>query len=394
MGFTDFFKRIRAKYKIEDPVKESKKIDFNKLESWTVKEKKEIENREREILALIKDKSSEFAKNLDEKIFVLKKIDLSNKKAEEKIKSIVNESRDKYVDSVENFKEDLIKLERERLEEFFIKVNSIFLSFEKKSFKNYQKANFLIGEEIVSTKKAVVDFSKYLTGVFNQNKDIINTLRMISFVKLKLKQVNEIDETLGRTNEGIKFLDKKIENLGKEKNKILESINEIRKSESYLDNLKQKEKLELSEKEIETEIQRLKSVVDFKALANFFHIFEDKMYIVKAHKENFEEEFRKDDGSRILNLLNGSKLNNDLINLKIGNINDKKKEIAKNKEEIKEDKTLGLLKKIDTLKTETEQLETEKLKDLKRCEKTRTNKEEAISSVRVELSKRDIEVLN
>ena len=392
MKFIDFFKKIKAKYKIEDSKQESKKVVFNELEDWTIEKRREIEDREKEILVLIKNKISEFVKNLDEKIIVLKEIDLSDKKAEDRIKSIVKESLDKYMGSLENFKEDLIKLEQEKLEEFVIKINEVFLSFEKKSNKNYQKANFLIGEEITATKNSIVYLSKYLTRILNENKDIIEVLKIISFTKLKLKQVNEIDETLKRTDERIRFLDEKIENLNKNNKEILERMDEIKKSENYLSNLRQKEEIKLSEKELENEIYRLKAMIDFKALANFFHAFEYQMNMVKVYKEKFEVEFQKDNGSNILSLLNESKLNNEIITSKITRINNKKEEIAKNKEIIKEDETSNLLDKIGISKTEVEKLNVEKIKDQKRSEKLKTNREEIINSLREELLKISVEV--
>ena len=55
------------------------------------------------------------------------------------------------------------------------------------------------------------------------------------------------------------------------------------------------------------------------------------MTIVKLYKENFLEEFRSDKGSRLLNLLNESKLNTEKIYDKIKQIQDKEEEIANRK---------------------------------------------------------------
>ena len=89
------------------------------------------------------------------------------------------------------------------------------------------------------------------------------------------------------------------------------------------------------EEEIKKEISELRQIIDFKALSNFFHIFEEKMEIIKSYKDNFLEEFKRDKASKILNLLNESKLNNEKINEKIKKIQNKEKDIEKNKKEVK-----------------------------------------------------------
>ena len=101
----------------------------------------------------------------------------------------------------------------------------------------YQKATFLIGDEMADVKNSIIDFSKYLTRILNENKDIIDIIEVIFFIKLKLRQVDETNETMSRTNERMNFLNEKIEEINKRNEEILKEIEEIKKSESYVENL-------------------------------------------------------------------------------------------------------------------------------------------------------------
>ena len=388
MKFIDLFKKIIGKDK-----KLKIKIGLNEIENWIENKKGEIENREKEIFSLIKNKISAVVKDLDEKLMVLESVDIEQRKVEDKIKLIVRENLNNYISYVKNFKENLTNLEEKKLEELIIKINKIFSDFDKKSYKSYQKATFLIGDEMADVKNIIIDFSKYLTRILNENKDIIDILEIISFIKLKLRQVDETDETMGRVNKKIKSLNEKIEEIDKRNEETLKEIEEIKKSESYAENLKKQEEIKLSEKELENEIYKLKAMIDFKALTNFFHIFEEQMSMIKVHKENFQTSFQKDDGASILSLLDESKLNNDAILARINKIKNKKEKIIKNKETIRKDETQELLAKIQKARIEIEKLKIERVKDIKRCEKIKTSRGEIINSIKQELSKVDVEIL-
>ena len=55
-----------------------------------------------------------------------------------------------------------------------------------------------------------------------------------------------------------------------------------------IENLTRQNKVKLLEEELKKELFFLRQIIDFKALANFYHIFEERMNIVKEHKEDFQ----------------------------------------------------------------------------------------------------------
>ena len=111
------------------------------------------------------------------------------------------------------------------------------------------------------------------------------------------------------------------------------------------------------------------------------------MSIVKVNREDYQTRFRKDDGESIVRLLNKAKLNNETISKKINQINNKKQEIETNKQEIKEDEIEELYSEIAKIIIELGNLKNEKIREEKRHEKLKTNKEETIKEIKEDLGK-------
>ena len=84
----------------------------------------------------------------------------------------MTDSREKYIESVEDFIERLNNLEEPKLGKFIEKINKIYFDFNKRSFKNYERATILIGKEMASIKEGVRVFSKSLLKTYEENKDI------------------------------------------------------------------------------------------------------------------------------------------------------------------------------------------------------------------------------
>jgi len=394
MELVDFFKKIIRKNIVKETKRKTEKVNFNELGNLVENKIKEIEDREKEIFILIKDKQSIVIKELNEKIRVLENIDVESKKAEDHIKAIVRGNLNNYIGYVKGFIDNLDNLEEENLEKFIDRINMIFLDLDKKSNISYQKATFLIGKEIAVVKETIINFSKYLRKLLNENKDIIDSSRIIFSIKSKLKNIDETNEIIDKIDENITTLDGRIKNIKESDKKFLEEIEKIKKSKSYIENLKKQEEIKLDEKELEKEVYKLKEIIDFKALAGIFHTDEKKMIVIKEHKKNFQVNFQEDNGARILSLIDEAELNNKSILTKIKEINDRKEKIIKNTEKIKKNETEELLFKTEEIKLEIEKLNNEKTKDLKKYEKLKTNRKEIINSMKQEFSKINVEVFD
>ncbi len=386
MGIFDFFKKIIEK-KDEEPKQEQ--VPFSELGKWLEDKTKETENKEKKVLILINEKIHTFTKEFKEKINIVNSVDVESKKAEDRIKSIVIEGRKQYLEAVESFIEKLENLEKQKLEKVIPNINKIFLDFNKSSHMNYERATILIGKEMAEIKNNLKDFSKDLIKLFDENKDIPNFLKTISLVKLKLNKITEAGDTLGKISKTIISLDKKITDKEQETKKTLEEIEEIKKSRNHIENLERQKNIKLFNEELDENIILLKQLIDFKLLTNFFHIFEKEMKIVKAHRDNFQVEFKEDNGKSILNLLSKANLNTETIAEQIKQINNKKEQITKLKQEIKKDKTEELYSETTKIILEIGNLKHEKAREQKRIETLKESKKEITREI-----KNDLKVMN
>ncbi len=389
MGIFDLFKKLVKKNKAEEIVIE--KLAFSDIENWIENKMKENEIKQNEIIRMIKDKIRNFNADLRAKVIILSGFDIEAKKEKDDIKEIVNNSRKDYIRAVENFLENLSNLEVNKFEEFMKKINKIFFDFNKSSYKNYERATILIGKEMASIKESVRDFSREILKTYEENKDVVEFFKTISQIKSKCQKINSIDNILNTTIERKASLNKKISEKEEENRILKQKVEEIKKGQNYLDFLAGQKKAEFLKLESKEGILELKQLIDFKALANFFHIDKEQISILKNHKEDFYANFEKDNGKMIMDLLNEAKLNNDKILEKMKEIHSKSEETKNHELEMKDDETQELYAKIKETALEIDNLKIEKAKEEKRHEKLKISKEELIRALKQGLAKLDVE---
>lgn len=391
MGILGFLKKLGKKKEIEEIV--SEKLNFSEIESWLEQKRKENELKEEEILVLVKDKIRNFNSDLGAKIIILSEFDIESKKAKDEIKGVVSNSRTQYIGAVDNLIANLENLKETKFSDFTKRIDKIFFYFDKASFKNYERTTILIGKEMADIKKEFKTFSQDLIEVFKNNEEIPKLFQKIEFIKSKLSLVSSIGGNINEISDSIVFLDGKINQKEKENQEFLEEIERIKKSEDYRNMLEKKEKINSLKEDFNNDILVLNQIIDFKALANFFHISEEKMSILKDHREDFHANFKKDNGQRIIELLDGAKLNSDIILEKINLIRTKIQEKENFEREIKKDETQGLYSKIKEAIEEIDRLKIEKAKGEKRDENLKVDREELINLLKQELSKMNVEVI-
>ncbi|MFC1710617.1 hypothetical protein ACFLZJ_00450 [Nanoarchaeota archaeon] len=391
MGIFGFLKKLGKEKEIEEIV--SEKLAFSEIENWLEKKSKENEVKEKEILILVKGKIRSFNADLRTKIVILSEFDVESKKAEDKIKGIVSDSRAQYIQEVDNLMTNLENLKETKFSDLTKRIDKIFFDFNKASFKNYERATILIGKEMANIKRGFKTFSSDLIKIFNNNKEISELFQRIELIKSKLNLLDPIDGNIIGIKGAIASLNEKIDQREEENQRLLEEIEKIKKSPNYLERLRSQKKIEFLKEELKNDIFMLRQFLDFKALANFFHINKEQMNILKNHKENFQKNFQKDNGKMIIDLLDEAKLNNNTISEKVNLIRTKTEEISNHKKEIKEDETLELYSQIKGVIIEIDNLKIEKAKEEKRDEKLRGNKEELISLLKQELGKMNVEVV-
>jgi len=390
MKILNLFKKLIKKEKVQLV---SEKLTFSEIEKWLEKKIEENQTKEKQILILVKEKIKDFNSDLRTKIILLGEFDVESKKAEDKIKEIVNNSRAQYTEAVDNLITHLENLKETRFSDFTKKINNIFLDFNKKSFKNYERATILIGKEMASIKESLKVFSKNLLKTFDENKLIIDSFKNLLIIKEKLNTIIQINKILEKISEKKSNLNKKINEKEKENETLKQNLEEIKISPVYLEILSKQKKIKSLREESKKEILEFKQLLDFKALANFFHINKEQMNILKDHKENFHANFEKDNGKIIIELLDEAKLNNNIILEKINLIRIKIKETVNHEKNLKKDETQELYYKIKEIGLEIDNLKIEEVREEKREEKIKTSKQELNRILEQELTKLNVEVV-
>jgi len=391
MGIFDFFKKIAKIDNVEEIVTE--KLAFSDIEVWIEGKIRENELKEKEILFVVGKKIEDFIKELKEKIEILEDFDVKTRKEKDQIKNIVTDSKEKYIESVEDLIKKLNNLKEPKLEKFIEKINKIFFDFNKSSYKNYERATILIGKEMAGIKENLKIFSKDLLKTFDENKPIIDSFKNLLIIKEKLDTIAKINKNLEMISKGKSNLNKKISEKEEENRILKQNLEKIKASPTYLENLAKQKKIEFLKIESKKDILELKQLLDFKALASFFHINPKQMEVVKDYREDFQTNFEKDNGNAIIKLLNEARLNNDIILEKVKQIRAKIEETANHEKNLKEDETQKVYFKIKDVSLEIDNLKIEKVKEEKRDEKLKMSKEELISILKQELSRMNVKMI-
>jgi len=384
MGIFDLFKKLVKESKVEEEVV-SENLAFSEIEGWIKGKLGENELKEKEIVYGFGGQIEGFIKELKEKIVALESFDVEAKREKDEIKNIVVESRSKYIESVEYLIERLNNLEEPKLDKFIEKINKIFLDFNKGSYKNYEKATILIGKEMASIRDSVRAFSENILKTYEGNKGVVSSFKTLSQIKLKYQNIPSIDNSLNMIIEKKLVLDKKLSEKQEETRLLNENVEEIKKSQNHLDFLANQEKIESLKSESKQNILELKQLLDFKALADFFHIFPEQMNVVKNHKEDFYKYFIRDNGKSIISLLDTAKFNNDGIGEKIFQIHSKLEQARDCEQEIKKDQVEEIYSEIKEIELKINDLKMEKEKEEKRGIKLGANREELVGVLKGEL---------
>jgi len=380
MGLFNLIKKIFQEEQKKE--KEVKILTFSEVGVWADYEKKEAEAKEKEIISTTNKRIETLDQEIKEKIAVLKDYNVEEKKEKEEIKNVVNLGREKYITFVEELLNNLTELKDPRLENYLEIINKKIYSFNKSSHKNYQKATILIGKEMASIKNSIKNFSLEIYKIFDKNKSLIYSLKQFPEIKNKWNAINSINKDLKEIDEKVLDLNEKKDSKEKEYKKLQELLQKTKSSPSYLERIEKEKQISDFKEQIKKDVFDLGQLIDFKALAAFFRINPEQMKMVKNHRENFSENFNKDEGKIILDLLNEAKLNKNTISERVDQIRTNLSKLKGLTENVGEDPTAQINSQIENFNEELDSLKDEKAKEEKRQEKLRSQKEELRESLK------------
>jgi len=381
MGFWDF---LRAKE--EKPALE--KIKAEDLEAWFLNKQASLKNDKEIFFKLIQKKISDLASELEEKRLILGKINVAERKAEEKIKIIVKENLDNYIIYLDKLIEKLKEMIADK--DIVGKINSIFKDFSKKSSMSFEKATFLIGKELGDIRDSIKKFFSDLERMLKENEPLNKRIKAFDSIQSKIDEISNFKKIHTDNQNTISNCDNKLNELSVRLEKKEKEFEEFRNSEEFTAEEKKKETLRSLELELEKEISSLRRLVDFKALANFFHSFPKEMEVIKKYKENFKDSFLKNNGEDLIKMLDESKLKTSEIEIQMKKVSDDKNAVKGI--QIGKTKADAFREELAEIKEERASAALEKSEMQKKDKRTEANYSAAFGEVRQELFKINVEL--
>jgi len=364
MGIFDFFK---SKKPTELEV-ENERISFEDIGKWLEGKSKALRGDELDALEKVGGRLEEFYVSLGGKLEVLEGVDIESKKEHGRAKLLVRQGLDKYINLVHILLKDLKAIKKDDLEKFSKEIGKTFVLFEKSSARVYERATYLVGDEMAAVRNEIRRFYNGLVEMFEGDESSIKNLKRIGNIKSKLGEFEWSRKDLGKIGEEVEVNDLRIEKAKKKTGELVGEIEKIKSSSEYVSNLKTGEELKDLRIGLDKEIVKLKELIDFKKLTSIIHTNERELKIVKAHKDHFASEFSRDGGNRILNLLSGSNMKSSEIESQVSLIEKKNDELKEKYESMGLDSTIVKLEEVRKIEDEIDVMETGKVKVKRRLE--------------------------
>lgn len=324
MGFFDF---LRDKKVIEKPT-ESKKVERY---SSTNELKEDIDKNTRDIdeAFLVLERKAKILLNrflplLEDNLKSFKLINLDNRREDKRLKEIVIENLNFYIDNLEKLLGKLREFnntnEKNIKKNFIFQINSEFEGFIRNSKGNYQKATILIGKEFEAVQKTFKDFSLEFNSLIKENQALDMKLEELGKRKDMLANILDLDKAENEIREMLIKLDSE-KTL---KNKTIEErekeLRKLKESEAYKKDSEKRKDIEKELQEIDKEIASIEKKVDLKELARKYHYNEKKNRLLQQYIENFRRTVEEDKNQEFEELVKenrGLVLNFHEINKKI-----------------------------------------------------------------------------
>lgn len=290
--------------------KEEKKVKSNNeaitLENVYSKIEEKIKNNSEKSNQLkneIINRVNKFNTEIKLLIEILEKLDISDKKEHNKIKLIVSENKNIYINQLKNLINNLNNIENLEFKEGVNKLFFIINEFYRKSHNSFEKATILIGKELRNIKELLNNFARDLNIIIDNNKKLFEEIEISEKLHLffiELKKIKDFEEELKKK---IENFNEEIKTKNKEKELIIEMIEKIKKSEQYIRDVKEKDEHKEQLNNLENELRLIKQKINFKLLAKYFHYDNKKSKIIIEYTNNFKPSIIDDKELRIIDLV-------------------------------------------------------------------------------------------
>ncbi len=365
-------------------------VSFEEIADFLDSHEKEFLAKKEEFDFKVKDRLERFVVEIDEKKSILESLNLDEKKADSRAIFIVKQNLNYYLNSLDNLIENIRGIGNYDLIQ---NINEIFLNFKERSKAYFNKSTFLIGKELEGVEMVIESFFKDLNKIVKDSSDVQESLKAFSEIRKTLENISEVDSKGKDIDSEIEMLRIELGDVEKSKSGIMEGIMEIKNSENYKKENEIKENYDMKVRELDKMILDLKSDVDFKYLGNLYHFSEKNMDKIKKFQNSFKEEFGKDRGKSLRDLIGKGHPNKEGVLKKIENVLKKIDEVEKIDVEFPvEEKIKDMNEKLKDLIFKKESVESEIKKSVKRKGDVVSEKRDLVENVREGLYKIGIEL--
>jgi len=378
--------KIKEFFSSEETEEKLEKIKFNQISEKLENQLNQIKELKARIKKEIISEIENFNSEINEKKEKLSKINIDERKEEERIKNIVRENLRLYLDYLGKFLENLKTNENLEPENYIAKVSQIFNNFQANSRIAFEKATILIGGELGSIKESINSASKNIRKILDDNQNLLQKENLIKELKKLISISNEFNKNKLESENSISNLQSNSQVLEEKKQELENKIKNIKESQEYKEMQEEKLKKDKEKNELEREILKIKEKADLKYLAKFFHNDGKKSEIIKKYLENFQKEADEDETLEIINL--AKEAERDIESLR---------DIKKKFQEIRKEKSYEIQESLEKIEKEATRLRHEIItcfNDIE-AEKSKINKfEEKTKEIEREIREKAKNLLN
>jgi len=370
----EFFRDAPA----EQETKETSIIKLEELPNRIELLSKENALKNLKLKTKIEERSSQFSRYTKELIKILKEIDLAKRKEVESIKSRVLQNLEIYLVCLNNLVKELDNLKEQNPTTYFNKIILMLNHFYKSSYKPYERATYLIGKELASTKDSIKKFTQDIHNLSEENKDLFEENKKIENISNLFKELKKSEKLEKEFQTEINNFDLKISNINEECFRIEKTIKALEENKDYKNDLERKKDYLNKQAEIDKELEKAKREIDYKLLANIFHNDNKKLKIIKDYSENFKSMLMAEEEPRIIEFAKEAQ------NIDISYIKELRQKFVNLPAPIlkTESEILSLNNRLNDLRYEKTNTNSEINEENKRLDKLSKKKEEIISSLR------------
>lgn len=384
MGLFDFFK---AKKRAE-----TEKVTINELKDWIKNKKEQTKNEELLFFKAIESRILRLICEFENEIGILEKRDLKEEKVDEKIKVTVERNLNNYVLHMRNLIISLKSLKKEDVDDLVGKMNFMLFNFEKNSKMNYEKATYLIGEELANTKDSLASFYTDFEKLIKRNSKLIEMSKIMLSIEKGLAEMDRIQKLKSENENKSQDIKMKLKILENEKRRIKNDIEKIKGAKEYLKKARKKEETKNKLDEIDREKRKLQAMIDYNLLAKNFHSSKKRMDIIKKCRNDYKELFLENNWEKIAALLDESRIESNPMHERIKSIFEKQKDVASTITEKDEVDELSL--QIQTAISKIKELDYESLKIIKIGNNLGKKNDRIMNSIKSDLAKMGVGLID